>query len=123
MRAMYFTWRGMKSRCDNPNNPAYKNYGGRSISYDPRWAEFSAFLKDMGSTHRMGLELDRRNNNGNYTRRNCRWTTAVEQHNNKRTNRMVRFRGKLQSLAKWVRELGVSRGTLKWRLSQGRALA
>ena len=37
MRAMYFTWRGIKARCNNPKATGYHNYGGRGIRYCNRW--------------------------------------------------------------------------------------
>ena len=73
----------MKARCDNKNAPNFSAYGGRGISYDPRWASFKVFLADMG-LRPVGLTLDRRNNEGPYNRENCRWATPSEQQRNKR---------------------------------------
>lgn len=44
----YTSWMAMKQRCDNPKASGYKDYGGRGITYDPRWKEFKNFLEDMG---------------------------------------------------------------------------
>jgi hypothetical protein len=51
-----------------------------------RWANsYAAFLEDMGRCP-PGLSLDRRNNDGHYEPRNCRWTDRVTQANNTRRN-------------------------------------
>lgn len=80
---IYNSWSGMKSRCLNPNHPAYCNYGGRGISVCDRWMQFENFRDDMLLTWKPGLTLDRfPNNNGNYDPRNCRWATRKEQRIN-----------------------------------------
>lgn len=79
----YEAWRGMKRRCDNPEGKVYDRYGGRGISYNPKWNSFKNFLDDMGECP-SGLSLDRIDNNGNYAKENCRWATASEQNYNQR---------------------------------------
>lgn len=79
----YAAWRHMRKRCDDPNNPAYHNYGGRGITYDPSWKSFYIFLKDMGQSPE-GLMLERKDNEGNYCKDNCCWATRSEQMSNRR---------------------------------------
>jgi len=79
----YQSWRHMKERCQNPDCPDYKNYGGRGIKVCERWMDFVNFLEDMGIRPE-GLTLDRINNNGDYELGNCRWATWEEQIQNRR---------------------------------------
>lgn len=79
----YKSWAEMKARCNNSNRKDWQNYGGRGITYDPRWEDYSAFRADMGSRPE-GLSLDRINNSGHYTKTNCRWATKTEQNNKRR---------------------------------------
>lgn len=77
---LYNIWRTMKSRCFNPNNPQYKNYGGRGITVCKAWDNsFEVFEKwALSHGYTDNLTIDRIDNNGNYTARNCQWITRSE---------------------------------------------
>ena len=80
----YKAWLGMKERCYNKNHTNYKDWGGRGIKVCKRWINsFPNFLKDMGRKPK-GTLLDRINNNGNYTPKNCRWATMQQSNKNRR---------------------------------------
>ena len=79
----YMSWINMRCRCDNPKNTHYADYGGRGITYDPRWSDFKNFFEDMGKCPD-GYELDRVNNNGIYEKSNCRWTSRSINMRNQR---------------------------------------
>lgn len=83
----YETWRGMKMRCDMPNNVAYHRYGGRGIKICDRWRDYSNFLADMGERPE-GMTLDRINADGDYCPENCRWADKEEQGRNRDTTRV-----------------------------------
>ena len=75
------TWHGMKTRCTNANTLDWPHYGGRGLSFDPRWQDFENFLADMGEAP-AGKSLDRIDNNGNYSKSNCRWVSPTENNRN-----------------------------------------
>ncbi len=80
----YAAWVSAKSRCFNPKNKDFKNWGGRGISMCQEWADdFLAFCRHMGPRPD-GLTLDRKDNDGDYEPGNCRWATWKEQAQNKR---------------------------------------
>lgn len=80
----YKSWAGMHERCYNPKKENYKYYGALGVTVCERWFNFENFLKDMGERP-LDTSLDRINPFGNYEPTNCRWATAKEQANNKRS--------------------------------------
>lgn len=78
----YRSWEQMLHRCRH-----HPEYAGRGITFDPRWARFENFLADMGERPPGRLSIDRIDNDGNYTKDNCRWTTYSVQNSNQRKRR------------------------------------
>jgi LysM repeat protein len=109
---------GMRERCKNPNNPAYKDYGGRGIRVCKRWSSFANFLEDMGMPPPK-YTLERDNNDGPYSKSNCRWATRKEQQNNRRSNRRIAVNKKTLTLTEWSEISGVHINTLAQRLDNG----
>lgn len=79
----YTTWQGMLQRCNNPNVPNYKYYGGQGVKVCKRWNNYVNFLKDMGEKPE-GLSIDRIDTYGDYKPKNCHWATPKQQTNNRR---------------------------------------
>jgi hypothetical protein len=88
--SLYKRWQHMKSRCLNPNNKRYADYGGRGIQICEEWLSFSNYKRDVGNPPE-GCSLDRINNDGNYEPSNVRWATSKEQSNNRRKARATKW--------------------------------
>lgn len=117
--ALYPTWCNMKARCDNPKHPQYADYGGRGISYCSAWAEFPAFLSDVGEKPFDGASLDRINNDGNYEPSNVRWADRRTQRVNSRQVTLVTIDGDTRLVTDWCKLYGISIGAVHRRLKKG----
>lgn len=92
----YEIWKNMKRRCNDKTNKRYKNYGGRGITYDPRWEEFLEFKRDMYFDYLRAIRIkkirkpsiERKDVNGNYCKENCCWIPFTDQSKNQTKNKL-----------------------------------
>jgi len=119
----YRSWTSMKSRCNNPNDPSYKDYGKRGITVCSRWLNkkngFENFFKDMGKRPGKEYSIDRINNNLGYYKENCRWATKKQQGRNTRSNRLILYNDKNQCMSALEEEYNIKHSTLQQRLNNG----
>jgi hypothetical protein len=118
---LYEVWRGMIKRCQSVNGSDYKNYGERGISVCKEWQKSFRVFRDwaINNGYKKGLQIDRRNNDGNYEPTNCRFVTSQVNNSNKRNNRYCFVDGEKMTMAEASRKLGRNPQTLqKW--SQGK---
>lgn len=114
----YCSWQSMLKRCLNPKHHQFQDYGGRGIKVCDRWLKFENFLADMGERP-TGLTLERKENDKGYYQANCRWASPKEQANNRRSNRLITYNGKTQTMTQWAEEISVQVATLWKRLKLG----
>lgn len=116
----YNAWRKMILRCHDVRDKSYAAYGGRGIKVCARWENsLAAFLEDMGPRPSSKHELDRINNDGDYTPKNCRWVTRHVQSRNTRRNRYVEWRGETLLVCDLAARVGIQRKILQSRLHHG----
>lgn len=122
-KELYATWTQMKARCYNPNATGYDNYGGRGITVCEEWLNsYETFANDMGERPK-GCTLDRIDNNKNYCKENCKWSTAIEQASNRRNSQPIEYNGNVyKTHSELARKLNINKDVLNMRLKRGMTL-
>lgn len=120
-KQLYSIWMGMRRRCYEKKNIAYKYYGGRNIGVCDEWNSnfynFAIWATQNGFLP--NLTLDRIDCDKNYCPENCRWATMQEQNNNRRNNHYIIFNDKKYTLTSLANEYGIHPNTLYARLKAG----
>ena len=105
----------MRRRCYEPTFDSYPKYGVKGIKVCKRWHDFGNFYADMGPRPSQKHSIDRRNANKDYSPRNCRWATAIEQASHKSSNVFITFRREKLTISEWSRRTGISKQLLRRR--------
>lgn len=114
------TWVNIVTRCHNPNNGSYKDYGGRGVFVCDEWREsFETFFADMGKKPTPDHSLGRKNNDGPYCKSNCRWETKRQQGQNTRRTHNITFNGETLCMAEWCRKTGLTAFCINYRINHG----
>lgn len=118
---LYSIWKGMKTRCNNPNCKDYKSYGGRGITICKSWNDnFKTFYNwSLKHGYNDTLTIDRINNDKGYYPSNCRWVTLYVQNRNRKRAIVISYDGKTMNIGDWARELHIPRQTLCKRYHAG----
>ena len=122
---IYKIYRSMQDRCTNPNDQAFRYYGGRGIKC--LWQSFEQFRDDMHESYLAHVKefgerqttIDRIDNNGDYCKENCRWATYREQNSNTRSTRNLSHNGTTKNVKAWAEVLGGSKNSISQRLRKG----
>ena len=91
--AHYMRWYNMMSRCYDPKNAAYENYGGRGIKVCQEWQDVSRFISylvsELGPVP-AGCSMDRTDNEDDYRPGNLQWASHFDQVANRRPSNQWR---------------------------------
>ena len=124
-KSLYWVWKGLKQRCNNKQCKSYPNYGGRGITVCKDWTHFEPFFKwAINNGYKKGLDLDRKDNNGNYEPNNCRWISRADNINNRRKTILLTINGETKSRTQWEKAAGITAGAVKsWVINHGKEYA
>ena len=131
----YRVWAGIKTRCYDKNYKEYRYYGGRGIKVCLNWKTgplaFPNFYKDIGPRPSSKHSIDRIDNDGNYScgycpeciennwLMNCRWTSKMDQSNNRRSNVYLEHKGENLTVTQWAAKLNLNKDAILYRLNKG----
>lgn len=84
---LYNQWSGMIYRCTHQAASHYERYGERGVSVCQEWLDSFENFADWSikNGYADNLEIDRIDNNGNYSPNNCRWVSHMENSRNRNT--------------------------------------
>lgn len=104
-------WFGIKERCYNTKSVAYKNYGARGISICNEWLiDFTIFKQwALSNGFKIGLTIDRINNDGNYEPSNCAF---VSMRDNTRHTRATKIHMETANKIRELYQKGVKQNEL-----------
>lgn len=115
-------YRKMKERCLNEKNPRYKDYGGRGINVCSEWMGKDGFKNfvawAMANGYSDELTIDRIDNDGGYSPKNCRWADRRVQGRNTRRSHLITIGGETKTLAEWSELSGIPYSTLMQRINK-----
>lgn len=110
---LYQIYADMKTRCYNPNDKFYKDYGGRGITIDKRWEQYVSFAKwAKANGYSDELTIERIDVDGNYSPENCTWVTKRKQCFNRRTNHFITYKGEKITLSELCERTGIAPKTI-----------
>lgn len=118
---LFNIWNKMRSRCNRKDDTNYKHYGGRGIKVCQEWNDdFASFMQwALSNGYQNNLSIDRIDVNGNYEPSNCRWASAKQQSNNRRSNHIILYNGESHTVAEWSEIKGIPYSYITKRLRSG----
>jgi len=122
---LYKIWKNMIRRCYDPSVNGYEHYGGKPnnpISVCDEWRnDVSLFVKwaiEYGN-YKEGLQIDRKDNDGNYEPSNCIFVTKKENTRKRSTSRFVTIGDETKTIAEWSEISGIKYTTMHERWKRG----
>lgn len=114
---LYNIWIHMKKRCYNREYMYYKYYGGKGIEVCKEWKNNYLAFKEwaMSAGYEKDMELDRKENDKNYSPDNCKWSTRTEQIRNRTNTVFVTHNGETKTLIEFCIDFGI-----KYKVAHGR---
>lgn len=121
----YRIWNNIVYRCISPNAIRWEQYGGRGIKCE--WKSFEDFRDDMYESYlehcqshgEKNTSINRIDNDGNYFKDNCEWEIAKNQARNRKTNRIIEWKGFKRTVMEWSEKTGIDRHNIEGRLQHG----
>lgn len=105
---LYRVWTGMIVRTETDTFIDHHRYKDRGIKMCDEWRESFLKFKEwaFSNGYRLGLQLDRVDNDKGYSPDNCRFVTVKENVNNREVTIRVLYNGKTESLRLILDRLG-----------------
>lgn len=88
---LYETWMGIKQRCYNHSSERFHRYGGRGIKVCNQWrfSFITFYIWGIENGWKLGLTLERKDNDKGYNPENCCFIPRSRQARNRVTNKLT----------------------------------
>lgn len=121
---LYSIWLGIWHRCFNPSHMHYDRYGGRGVTMSPEWvSDVGMFISEvreaLGDRPSEKHTIDRVDNDGDYVLKNLKWSTQIEQANNRSSTVWLTYGGVTLSMALMCEKLDLDQNTVGQRIRRG----
>lgn len=116
---LHEVWKEMKRRVKGKyyGTMVYKKKG---IKVCDEWQDAKPFLDwSIQNGYKEGLQLDRIDNDGDYSPENCRWVTPKENARNRATTIFYNFNGEMLTLGEISKITGIKEQTMRTRIQRG----
>jgi len=121
---LFFVWQSMIQRCYNKNLKSFNRYGAREIIVCDEWvSDFKVFYEWAIDKWEQGLQIDRIDNNGNYSPSNCRFVLRKVNQNNRNCTVFCSHNGITKSLSEWCEDLGIKLESARSGLRRGKDIS
>lgn len=116
-RRMHRIWVAMKQRCTNPNNTAYKYYGGKGILPCSDWMNWVGFYRDNIGRYADNLSIERLDNSKGYSLSNTTWIPMSDQNRNTTRNRRLKIGNETKIIQDWCKIYKIRYNTVIGRIN------
>jgi hypothetical protein len=125
---LYRVWADIKTRCYNQKRDSYKYYGGIGVTMCDEWLNNFESFKDWAISNgweegkqidkdiiprKMGVPATQ------YSPGMCTIASPSENSNSRKSNHLINFNGRTQTVTQWERELGFPEEVILQRLKRG----
>lgn len=120
---LYRTWRAMRSRCYNPTDVSYYNYGAKGVTVCEEWRnDFMVFYNwAMANGWEIGLQIDKdiKGDGKLYSPATCCFVTPKVNVRARTCNYFVTYNNVTRPLSEWCELLNMKYTTIRRRLKSG----
>jgi len=110
----------MLKRCSATVGYEYEKYAARGIKVCDEWLVFETFRAwALKTGYADTLTIDRKDNDGHYEPKNCKWSTQQTQARNRRSSKWITINGETKTLAEWAEISPVTYFAIQGRLNMG----
>lgn len=120
---LYNVWNNMIRRCNDVDDPHYKDYGGRGVRVCKEWEDnfinFYNWAIENGWKRKLEVDKDKKGDGKLYSPNTCSIVTHKENCNTRRNSFYIIYKGETKTIAQWADQYKLRASTLRHRIVSG----